>query len=116
MMITLKELINRAYNESKECIEFEYSLKDKDDELFNAEFRRSKESPLVWNMRVIFDRTINSDSQVYNFVYELPKTGMDLVMICAIGLKYFQMYIKEEVQLKSNIDFSIGDITNGMLG
>lgn len=113
-MILLKELGNRAYKE-KECIGFEYKVKDeKGDVLVSAQY--TKRAPTEWWMRVIFDRTRDADSQVYNFGYKLPKEGMDLVLIAAIGLKYFQMYLKEEVQSKSMIDFAIGDLVKDMAG
>lgn len=112
-MVMLKELINRVY-EGKECISFEYEL-EAEDATVNAQFRR-QENPLEWRMRIVLDRTRDADSQVYNFGYQLPKASMDLAMICAIGLKYFQLYLKEEVQKKSNIDFAIGDLVKDMVG
>lgn len=113
-MVLLKELTNRAYK-GKECVAFDYQVKgDKDEVLVEAHF--VKHAPAEWWMRIIFARTRDADSQVYNFGYKLPKEGMDLVMICAIGLKYFQLYLKEEIQKKSMIDFAIGDLVNGMNG
>ena len=84
--------------------------------MFLAKFERVREDVLIWNMRVVLDRTRDSDSQVYNFEYQIPKIGMDLTMIAAIGLKYFQLFLKEEVQKKVDIDFIIGKITGGMIG
>ena len=36
--------------------------------------------------------------------------NMPLTMVAAFGLRFFQYYIKDEVQRKSNLDFEIGDI------
>lgn len=113
-MVSQKELINRAYKE-KECIGFDYQLKDENDNvLVNAQF--GKRAPTEWWMRVVLDRTRDADSQVYNFGYVLPRENMDLTMVCAIGLRYFQLYLKDEIQSKSAIDFAIGDVTAGMNG
>ena len=32
----------------------------------------------------------------------------------ATGLKYFQLYLKEEIQTKSGYDFALGEILRGM--
>lgn len=113
-MVKLKELTNRAYKE-KECIGFDYQVKDEKGEvLVNAHF--DKKAPKEWWMRIILGRTRDADSQVYNFGYTLPKEGMDLAIICAIGLKYFQLYLKEEIQTKSTIDFAIGDLVKDVIG
>lgn len=113
-MISLKELANRVYD-GKTCVGFDYRLKDeKGNVLVSAQY--TKRAPAEWWMRVIFDRTRDADSQVYNFGYKLPRDGMDLVIVCAVGLKYFQMYLKEEVQRKSLIDFAIGDVVKDMAG
>ena len=44
----------------------------------------------------------------------MPKDNLPLELICATGLKYFQLYLKEEIQAKSNLDFELGDILTGM--
>lgn len=97
------------------CVGFDYFLKIGEKEI-RCSFTRSKTFPSLWDMLIILDRTRDSDSQIYTFSYQLPKSNMDLTMITAIGLKYFQLYLKEEIQLKSNMDFILGDITNGMVG
>lgn len=119
-MIKLKELVNRVY-EGKDCIRFEYNvidkakrLEDESRECFTALYRRSKKEPKAWRMRVILPRDRDCDSQVYTFDYILPKDNMDLGLIAAIGLKYFQLKMKEEVQKKSGWDFLLGEIVKDM--
>ena len=113
-MIKQKDLVNRM-NINGICVDFDYIL-EIDKSRVRFRFTRNNDNPLIWNMMVVMNRTRDADSQVYNFGYQLPKANMDLTMIAAIGLKYFQLYLKEEVQLKSNLDFMLGEITNGMVG
>lgn len=113
-MIKQSDLKNRACVDGN-CIDFDYIL-NIDEKRIRFRFTRDKDNLTVWNMMVIIKRTRDADSQVYNFGYQLPKENMDLTMVTAIGLKYFQMYLKEEVQMKSNLDFALGEITNGMVG
>lgn len=113
-MIKQRDLENRI-NADGICIDFDYILNVNDSRI-RCRFTRDKKQPLVWNMMVVLERTRDADSQVYNFSYQLPKANMDLTMVAAIGLKYFQLYLKEEVQLKSSMDFALGEITNGMVG
>ena len=114
-MLKLKDLTNRQYVE-KQCKAFEYELKsEKDARIMVAKFEVGTNEN-EWSMQIVLDRTRDADSQVYRFDYVLPKEGMDLTMIASIGLKYFQLYLKEEVQMKTNLDFVLGEITRGMVG
>ena len=113
-MVLLKELKNRVYEE-KMCVAFDYQVKDAEDKvLVNAHYE--KKAPAEWWMRIIFPRTRDADSQVYNFGYTLPREDMGLAIISAIGLKYFQLYLKQEIQDKSMIDFTIGDLVKDVIG
>lgn len=113
-MIKQSDLVNRMCI-SGVCVDYDYILNINDTRI-RCRFTRERNQLSVWNMMVIIKRTRDADSQVYNFSYQLPKENMDLTMVTAIGLKYFQLYLKEEVQLKSNMDFALGEITNGMVG
>ena len=96
-MLTLKDLDNRVYS-GKICSEFSYILKDdKGKPKFRANFARGKEEN-EWQMRIVLDRTRDADSQVYTFRYIMPKSNLPLELIAATGLKYFQLYLKEEIQ------------------
>lgn len=114
-MLTLKNLENRVYS-GKQCIRFEYIIKlnNENKDQFIASFKRQLTNPTEWTMQIVFDRTRDKDSEVYNFGYVMPRDGLPLELIAATGLKYFQLHIKEEVQAKSNLDFELGNILQGM--
>lgn len=115
-MLKLKDLENRVYS-GKACVGFDYIIKDENEKskkLFEARFRKVKEDEEQWNLLIVLDHTRDADSQVYNFDYIMPKTGLPLELIAATGLKYFQLYLKEEVQIKINYDFALGEVLKGM--
>ena len=112
-MIKLKDLQNRVYS-GKQCVKFEYIVKgEEDSDSIEVVFRRM-DNPNEWRMQIVLNRTRDKDSEVYNFGYIMPKDGLPLELIAATGLKYFQLHIKEEVQVKSNLDFVLGGILEGM--
>lgn len=113
-MIKQSDLKNRM-NAGGMCVDFDYIIETEDTRT-RCRFSRDAKQPDVWNMMVVIKRSGFADSQVYNIGYQLPKPNMDLTMVTAIGLKYFQYHLKEEVQLKSSLDFTIGELTNGMVG
>ena len=112
-MLTLKDLDNRVYS-GKQCIRFEHTVKDeKGEPMLIARYQRGKEAN-EWRMSIVLDRTRDADSQVYNFGYIMPKSGLPLELIAATGLKYFQLYLKEEIQNKTNFDFALSELLRGM--
>lgn len=111
-MITLKELTNKVY-QGRLCVRFEYNFIS-DGKRVIANFDRSPEDTAEWNMQIILGRTRDKDSEVYNFGYVMPRENLPLELIAATGLRFFQLYLKEEVQAKSNMDFVLGEITKGM--
>ena len=113
-MIKQKDLENRM-SVNGMCVDFDYILK-MDKTRVRCRFTRETDNLSHWNMMVVIKRTRDADSQVYNFGYIMPKENMDLTMVAAVGLKCFQLYLKEEVQMKSNMDFALGEITKGMVG
>lgn len=117
-MIKLKDLINRQYKE-KQPLAFDYELDlGKDDQaqpmVMQFHFTRSGTEDKVWMMEVKLPRTAVADSQCYYIGYEMPRSGLPLELICATGLRYFKLQMQQEVQLRTNIDFSIGSVTEGM--
>lgn len=115
-MIRLKDLQNRVYS-GKQCVRFDVAIPASDNKFVLAQFTRAQYEGAAdneWNMRLVLNRTRDKDSEVYNFGYIMPKSNLPLELIAATGLKYLQLYIKEEVQMKSNMDFAIGEITSGM--
>lgn len=112
-MLKLKDLTNRKYVE-KQCKAFEYELKgEKDARILVAKFEVGANEN-EWSMQIVLDRTRDADSQVYKFDYVMPRNNLPLELIAATGLKYFQLYLKEEVQSKINIDFALGEKLEGM--
>lgn len=118
-MIKMRELINKKHID-KVCVGFSYDVmdtnklvSDRETVLFSADFVKGMQ-PGEWNMRVVLPRTRDNDSQVYNFGYVLPREGLPLELIAATGLKYFQLFLKEEIQRKSNFDFVLGDLLKDM--
>lgn len=116
-MIRLKDLQNRVYR-GKECVRFEYAILINEQYVYARFNKEAGESalPNQWTMQIVFGRTRDKDSEVYNFTYAIPKHNAPLELVAAVGLKYFQLHIKEEVQMKSNLDFNLGEITDGVVG
>lgn len=110
-MLKLKDLQNRVYS-GRECIRFEVPVPIGDNKFVLAQF--AKPAYCTWDMRIVLNRTRDKDSEVYTFSYIMPKDNVPLELIAATGLKYFQLYLKEEVQTKSGMDFAIGEMISGM--
>lgn len=111
-MLTLKDLENRVYR-GKECVRFECVVRMDEEHWITATFKK-QQNPCEWRMRIVFDRTSEKDSEVYTVGYIMPREGLPLELIAATGLRYFQYHIKDEVQMKSNLDFELGRILEGM--
>ena len=115
-MIKLKDLQNRVYSD-KDCMRFDYLIPVEDKEPILAVFTKKVQEGRelhTWNMKIVIDRTRDKDSEVYNFSYVMPRNGLPLELIAATGLRFFQLYLKEEVQTKSNLDFELGNILQSM--
>ena len=115
-MITLKDLKQRVYS-GKTCTGFEYDIVFGEDSKLVARFIKQEgktAQPNEWRTQIIADRTRDKDSEVYNFRYIMPKNNLPLELIAATGLRYFQLYLKKEIQEKSNLDFIVGEIVRDM--
>lgn len=115
-MLTLKDLLNRVYS-GKQCTRFEVTIPVGDGNQQLAQFTRERREGYensVWCMRVILERTRDKDSEVYTFEYVMPRDNLPLELIAATGLKYLQLYLKDEIQKKTEMEFSIGEIIQGM--
>lgn len=122
-MIRLRDLQNRVYS-GKQCIRFEVTVPWKENDELTARFQRAKSIPenatctaysgCMWEMQLVVPRTRDKDSEVYNFSYIMPKNNLPLELIAATGLKYFQLYLKGEVESKVALDFSLGEMLEGM--
>ena len=108
--ITPPELKNRKNNEQRECVGFEYDLliDNGDNSVTELPFRFIRINSKVWQVELVID------NQVYRTNYEMPKQNCDLTLIAAFGLRNIQYQIEQEVQMKSIIDFTIGDATKEM--
>lgn len=112
-MIIIKELQNRIYS-GKQCVGFDYIARNEKDEIqFEARFRIGSATN-EWNMQIVFGRTRDKDSEVYNFGYIMPRSALPLELIAATGLKYYHLYLKEEIEQKVSYDFLLGEILKGM--
>lgn len=118
-MIKLKELEHREYL-GKKCIYFEYKCKTKDESgndqiLFVSRFAfNGNDDYDSWIMQIILLQSGMRESQVYTKEFVMPKKNLDLTLICATGLRYFQNCLKEEMMKKMLMDFAISDFTEGM--
>ena len=114
-MLTQKDIECKEYK-GKELIAFKYVQRDRDgNKEWEAQYNRG-EQPNEWNMTVVLGRTRDADSQVYHFGYIMPKSKLPIELVAATGLKYFQLYLKQELEQKIAIDFEIGEITDGVVG
>ena len=112
-MLILSDLKNRVYSD-KQCTRFECNIMMDKDSKQEIEAVFKKVALTEWRMQILIDGTRDKDTEVYNFRYIMPRSNLPLELIAATGLKYFQLYIKEEIQLKSSLDFELGEILKGM--
>lgn len=117
MAIDRKELINRKYDESKECVGFEYELKIEDEKgrIKTLPFYFNRLAERYWEVSMISKNKNFGELRAYSTEYEVPTKNMNLEVIAASGLRYIQYVIQSEVQYKSMIDFCIGDCIASML-
>ena len=114
-MLTQKDLECKEYK-GKELFAFKYVQRDKSgNKRWEAQYSKG-EQPNEWYMAVVLWRTRDADSQVYNFGYIMPKSKLPIELVAATGLKYFQLYLKQELEQKIAMDFEIGEITDGIVG
>ena len=108
--ISPSELINRKCDENKLPISFEYNLmlEDESGNPMSLPFRFTRMDVLVWEVEMVYGY------QVYKLNYNIPKRDVDLVLVAAIGLRSIQYQLQSEIQMKSIIDFTIGDCIKDM--
>lgn len=117
MAIDRKELINRKYNENKECVGFEYELKIEDEKgrIKCLPFYFNRLAERYWEVNTISKNRNFGELRAYSVEYEVPTRNMNLELIAVYGLRNIQCIIQSEVQYKSMIDFCIGDTIASML-
>ena len=109
--ILQSELINRKNDkETNQPISFEYDLLVENETGNKTElpFRFNRLGEKTWLVELVVGM------QVYKVMYDVPKVNMDLTMVAAFGLRNIQYEIRQEVEKKSIIDFTIGDETKDM--
>lgn len=109
--IIQSELINRKNDkETNQPISFEYDLLVENETGNKTElpFRFNRLGDKTWLVEMVFG------IQVYKVMFDVPKVNMDLVMVAAFGLRNIQYEIRQEIEKKSIIDFTIGDMTKDM--
>lgn len=118
----LKDLVARQYRNT-ECVAFEFPIViDEEIPSYVARFVKlaGAGNDIVtrserWRITVVIPSfTEHTQSSVYDFVFEMPRQHMDLALICATGLRYFQYELKKEIEAKMAIDFDIGESVEGM--
>ena len=104
------ELINRKCDENRQPISFEYDLivEDEHGNPLSIPIRFTRMDELIWQVEMVYGY------QVYRLDYNIPKRDLDLVMVAAFGLRSIQYQLQSEVQMKSIIDFTIGDCIKDM--
>lgn len=116
-MIELKELKNRFYVDGKP-VAWDYFLDvELNEGTYQIRFMYEKveEDGLYQVKAIIPSSPVDSRvDTVYTGVFKPYRHNMPLQMITAIGISCIQGMIKEEVQLKSCVDFCIGDALRGM--
>lgn len=109
--ILQSELINKKNDPvTKVCMAFEYDLlvENEPGNKIELPFRFNRTGDKSWMVELIIGY------QVYRVEFDTPKNGMDLTMVAAFGLRNIQYEIRQEIQQKSIIDFTIGDETKDM--
>ena len=109
--ILQSELINRKNDKvTGSPMSFEYDLLVEDEPGNKTElpFRFNRLGDKTWLVELVFGM------QVYKVMFDVPKNSMDLTMVAAFGLRNIQYEIRQEIEKKSIIDFTIGDETKDM--
>jgi len=119
-MINAADLKNRENTEVRRiCTRFEYTAQLQDNVRQRFVFTRQatdvpSSADKIWMMETYTPRTENKDTEHYYFTYVLPRAEMPLELVCATGLRYYQMYLKDEVQTKSDAEFELGQLIGDM--
>ena len=115
-MIELKELKNRFYVDGIPMAWDYYLDVEIGNEVFQIRYMYKKVDEMLYEVKCIIpsNPTDNRVDTVYTGVFHPFKSDMPITLITAIGLSCIQNMLKEEIQLKSCVDFSIGDVIRGM--
>lgn len=106
----LKDLQKIEY-EGKKCVAFEYTIAIEGGLKVRMIFSRIHETVWIVNCLVpsFFPDAYFKDSErMLNFTLEIPKEDTMLIKIAEAGISIFQQMLKQEIQMLSGIDFSLG--------
>lgn len=118
-MISLREIENRKYD-GKEPASFEYTVKGLDGPHGETQEMRvwfEKVNPEVYDLepsRPAYKVFTFIDSAVYEKVFQMPKSNMNLEMVVATGLNLLRFTFQEEAAYKEMLSYTIADITKDM--
>lgn len=120
-MIKAKEIIHRDYAD-RACVGFTYRLEheasDPDVTSRTVEFRFTKVSsrvdPYEKTWCVSFPIYVCNSVIYHTQAFGIPKSNLPLEKIAAAGLKVVQYYLQQMIQEQMDLDFAIGDVTEGM--
>lgn len=113
--MSIKELI-RSYV-GKKCTCFECVMDLQGGLSARLLFMRS-DNPAQWNIICLVpsffpEKYFVPFSKSLNFTLELPSDNMPLVKIADMGLHTLQQMLKQEIQMLTDLDFSIGEKLKG---
>lgn len=112
MAIEMHQLVNRKHNDQGDCIGFRYVVPCSED-WPELEFKFDRYGDRTWVVTLHWPWP--GLVQLYTVDYDVPKVNMDLVMVCVIGLQYFSYALQAEVQAKSEMQFLINDVVDGVV-
>lgn len=119
MAINLKEIENRKYD-GKEPVSFEYIVKGLDGPHGETQEMRvwfEKVNPETYGLepfRPAYKVFTFVDSVIYEKVFQMPKSNMNLEMVVATGLNLLRFTFQEEAAYKEMLSYTIADITKDM--
>lgn len=118
--LNMKDILNRRH-EGKQCVGFEIELAPTEYYGKSVLVRFTKGIPAyngdngkTWTIEVFCPRSMVTDVQHYQITYELPREGMAIEYIAAVGLTHFQNLVREELQAKTEINFGISEMVEGI--
>ena len=120
MAIKISDLINKRHDMLRRCVAFDYEIvpMDKERKPITLHFQNiSSESDALWNVSwnllsaTGFDNVKNLG---YSISYSMPMKNMQLVMVCAYGLRCFSAALADTVQDLSAYEFLCYDVTKDM--
>lgn len=115
-MISPRDVVNRK-NVDKQPVGFDYKLYNDEPHAFGTDelvFHFERLDEMVWRVSLVMQPNDQGERRLYEVVYNIPKANLPLEMVCATGLICIKYQMAELAQACSLLDFSIGEVVNGM--